>query len=71
MTIFIEFDIKSEKSLLKAVGEYLIHFHTERNHQRLENRIIQPGTEVGKALGEIDCRNRLGGILRYYHREAA
>jgi putative transposase len=60
-----------EKSLLKAVSEYLIHFHTERNHQGLENRIIQPGDEVGKPQGTIDCRNRLGGMLRYYYREAA
>jgi putative transposase len=60
-----------EKSLRNAVAEYFIHYHTERNHQGLENRIIQPGDEVGKAQGEIDCRNRLGGILRYYHRKAA
>jgi putative transposase len=60
-----------ERSLLKAVSEYLIHFHTERNHQGLENRIIQPGDEVGKSEGEIICHNRLGGMLRYYHREAA
>jgi putative transposase len=60
-----------EKTLRNAVTEYLIHLHTKRNHQGLENRIIQPGDEVGKAQGEIGCRNRLGGILRYYYREAA
>jgi putative transposase len=60
-----------EKSLRNAIAEYLIHFHIERNHQGLGNRIIQPGPEVGKEQGEIICRNRLGGILRYYHREAA
>jgi putative transposase len=60
-----------EKSLRNAVVEYLIHFHTERNHQGLENRIIQPGEEVGKLEGEIICHNRLGGMLRYYHRKAA
>jgi putative transposase len=60
-----------EKSLRDAVSEYLIHFHTERNHQGLENRIIQPGAEVGKAERQIDCCNRLGGILRYYHPKAA
>jgi putative transposase len=60
-----------EKSLRNAVSEYLFHFHTERNHQGLENRIIEPGDEVGKAQGEIDCCNRLGGILRYYYRKAA
>jgi putative transposase len=60
-----------EKSLRNVVAEYLIHFHTERNHQGLENRIIQPGVEAGKLQGEIECRSRLGGMLRYYHREAA
>lgn len=32
---------------------------------------IDPGEEVGRTAGEIACRERLGGILRYYHREAA
>jgi putative transposase len=44
-----------EKSLLKSVSEYLTHFHTERSHQGLENRIIQPGDEAGKAQGKIAC----------------
>lgn len=60
-----------EKSVRNAVTEYLSHFHTERNHQGLGNRIIQPGSEVGRSQGEIECRSRLGGMLRYYHRKAA
>jgi putative transposase len=60
-----------ENSLRNAVVEFLIHFHTERNHQGLQNRLIQPGAETGKAQGQIDCRNRLGGMLRYYRRMAA
>jgi putative transposase len=60
-----------EDSLRNAVTAFLAHYHTERNHQGLENRIIQPGAEVGKSQGAIDCRNRLGGMLRYYHRKAA
>jgi hypothetical protein len=35
------------------------------------NRIIEPGDEVGKAGGRIQSRPRLGGMLRYYYREAA
>ena len=46
-------------------------YHTERNHQGLGNRIIDPGGEVGKEDGDVRCRERLGGMLRYYHREAA
>jgi len=57
--------------LRNAVGQYLLHYHTERNHQGLGNAIIAPSEEVGQAAGEIACRERLGGLLRYYHRKAA
>jgi transposase InsO family protein len=60
-----------EASLRKAVREYLVHFHAERNHPGLANRIIAPGEEVGRTTGEVQCRERLGGLLRYYHRKAA
>ena len=60
-----------EKSLRNAVREYVAHHHGERNHQGLGNRIIAPGDEVGQAAGEIHCRERLGGLLRYYYRTAA
>ncbi|MEO1835407.1 MAG: hypothetical protein ABGZ49_07915 [Akkermansiaceae bacterium] len=36
-----------------------------------KTRIIDPGVEVGRETGEIRCRERLGGMLRHYHREAA
>jgi len=35
----------------------------------LENKIIDPGDEVGQ-VGQIKCRERLGGILKYYYRDA-
>jgi putative transposase len=54
-----------------AISEYVIHFHTERPHQGLENRIIQPEFENGSRAGEVRCRKRLGGLLKYYYREAA
>ena len=57
-----------EKSLRNAVRQYLEHYHAERNHQGLENRIIEPGEEVGRCEGTIECRERLGGMLRYYYR---
>jgi putative transposase len=60
-----------ENSLRNAVDYFLTHYHTERNHQGLNNTIIQPGSEIGKSQGEIACRNRLSGILRYYYRKAA
>lgn len=50
-----------------AAGAYL----GERNHQGLNNRLIEPVKEVGRAAGRIQCRKRLGGMLRYYYRAAA
>ncbi len=60
-----------EKMLRTAVSQFLEHYHGERNHQGLDNKIITPGDEVGRLDGEIKCHERLGGLLRYYHRDAA
>jgi putative transposase len=59
------------RSLKRAFKHFVAHYHGERNHQGLGNRIIDPGSEVGKEDGDVRCRERLGGMLRYYHREAA
>jgi transposase InsO family protein len=59
-----------ETALLTAVREFVLHFHAERNHQGLGNRLIEPGEEVGRLTGEVVCREPVGGMLRYY-REAA
>lgn len=60
-----------ENSLRRAVNAYLDHYHEERNHQGLDNQIIKPGAEVGRTDGQILCRERLGGLLKYYCRDAA
>jgi putative transposase len=60
-----------QRSLERALKEFVAHYHTERNHQGLGNRIIDPDDEVGREVGDVRCRERLGGMLRYYHREAA
>jgi hypothetical protein len=60
-----------EKSLRNALTQFSAHYHEERNHQGLENNIIQPGSEVGLTEGDIQRRERLGGILSYYFRDAA
>ncbi len=60
-----------EKSLRQAIEAYIEHYHVERNHQGLGNQIIEPGDEVGSIAGKIECRERLGGILQYYYRDAA
>jgi putative transposase len=56
-----------EKSLHAATVTYLEHFHAERNHQGMDNRLLIAGSEVGQMTGEIKCRERLGGLLQYYY----
>jgi len=60
-----------QDSLRRAVREYLAHYHAERNHQGLGNTIIAPVPCPTNAVGRVRCRERLGGMLRYYHRDAA
>jgi len=60
-----------ETALRQAVTAYLAHYHRERNHQGLGNKLIESGDELDQAQGDIECRERLGGLLRYYHRAAA
>ena len=61
----------TESSLRRAIRSYVAHYHCERSHQGLGNRLIEPGNGVGKANGTVCCRERLGGMLRYYYRQAA
>ena len=60
-----------ERSLVNAVQSYVHHYHAERNHQGLDNKIIDPGDEVGRREGDVQTRESLGGMLRYYYRDAA
>jgi putative transposase len=60
-----------ETALRNATTEFLIHYHGERAHQGLDHQILQPGPEAGQKVGVIACRERLGGLLKYYHRHAA
>ena len=61
----------SERSLRYAITEYLEHYHRKRNHQGLEGQIIRPEFQDNSDTGEITSRRRLGGMLNYYHRDAA
>jgi|ERR1035437_8767901 transposase InsO family protein len=60
-----------ESSLHRAISEFVLHYHAERNHQGLGNKIIRPEFVEFPSEGAINCRKRLGGLLRYYYREAA
>ena len=63
-----------EASLRRALREYLVHYHQERNHQGRGNILLFPSTTKRAAPVDeppVRCREHLGGLLRYYHREAA
>ena len=62
-----------ETSLRPTLREYLIHYHAERNHQGKDNVLLFPAATkaMNRVDGPICCKERLGGLLRYYHREAA
>jgi Homeodomain-like domain/Integrase core domain len=60
-----------ERSLRRALSEYVEHFHAERNHQGKGNVLLFPRATNVHRDGPVQCRERLGGLLRYYHQEAA
>ena len=60
-----------EGSLRRAVREFVAHYHHERNHQGLGNVLIFPRSVQPRGDDAIVCRERLGGLLKYYHRPAA
>ncbi len=56
-----------ERALLRALRDYLEHYHLERAHQGIGNAVIEshaPGP------GSVLCRERLGGLLKHYYRAA-
>lgn len=54
-----------QASLRRALSEYVIHYHHERNHQGLNNRLIRPNTADPGSRGVVRRRRRLGGMLNY------
>ena len=60
-----------EESSRLAIQNFVAHYHTERNHQGLSNRLINPQPDHIGNEGSVQRRQRLGGILNYYYRTAA
>ena len=60
-----------EGSLRRAIQQFVMHYHRERNHQGLGNRLIMPEESTVSNTGTIQCRQRLGGMLNYYYHQAA
>ncbi len=59
-----------ENATRKAVRTFLVHYHTERNHQGLDNKLIVPMDRPPDIDAEIETTERLGGLLRSYRRAA-
>jgi putative transposase len=60
-----------EDSLRTAIHNCVAHYHTERNHQGLSNKIICPQAHHFGRDGDVQRHERLGSMLNYYYREAA
>src|SRR5271169_5093351 len=62
-----------EASLRHVLSNYVEYHHSERNHQGKGNVILfpKPADRIGESSGQIHTRERLGGLLKFYHREAA
>jgi len=59
-----------ERSLRRAITEFVTHYHYERNHQGLGNVLIFPTRVQPRNADSVVCRERLGGLLKYYHQPA-
>jgi putative transposase len=62
-----------ERSLKRALHHYEIHYHHERNHQGKDNLLLFPSPvqPPNPKQGKLRCRERLGGLLKCYERQAA
>lgn len=63
-----------QRHLRMAVTEFVEHYHSERNHQGLGNRLVTAAAVPGTPSNEnapIGCRDRLGGLLKFYYRRTA
>ena len=62
-----------ESSLRTAIQNFEMHYHRERNHQGLDNRLIEPEPSLKQTsqTGCVQRRKGLGGMLNYYYRAAA
>src|SRR2546421_1647277 len=66
----VMFDI-FKRVLRDQLTAFVAHYHEERNHQGLDNRLIAPDwLPPPGANGPVRCRARLGGLLHYYYRAA-
>lgn len=61
-----------ERPLSRTLAEFSAHYHGERNHQGKDNKLLfpEPDDEPQPRGHTVECRQRLGGLLKYYSRAA-
>jgi len=60
-----------ERHLQRSIDDFIEYYHRERNHQGLAGEIIKSATAIGSTHGRVRRRQRIGGMLNYYYRDAA
>ena len=61
--------VLGERHLRRALSEFVVHYHAERNHQGLDNELIHPLPRMDTS-DPVRRRQRMGGMLNYYCRAA-
>jgi hypothetical protein len=71
--LFIEDDLVWRSHASAFASNYVKYFHRERNHQGNGNMFLFPANagRIGESSGEIRSRQRPGGLLKFYFREAS
>ena len=75
------FVVFGEAHLNHLCREFVEHYHLERPHQGKDNELLRPPRKRKRSadqtppeslsLRDLRCRQRLGGLLKHYHRAAA
>jgi len=79
------FIVFGEQHMDHLVSEMVAHYHEERPHQAKDNDRLVPAISKSQKhkrkkdesppdvipVSQIECRQRLGGLLKHYYREAA
>ena len=72
-TSWAYYEFATHTSLRRALRSYLVHYHRERNHQGKGNILLFPSSQEPSSSRHqpVCCQERLGGLLKYYNRQAA
>ena len=55
----------TERHLRRTMSAFVSHYHGERHHQGLGGSLIIANDNTERAEGDVQCRERLGGMLKF------